>query len=163
MGAPPLSNTGAIRPIQVACRLPLDILHSPLSRWPPSTSSARALTGGPQLSAARGSPQILRATAGSSALDDRRAAVDLADAPGRAGVELGQRLHGPEPGDEVDLLAAVGARQQHAKEPLLVQLVHDLGREPPERLVGRAGFFDHVGDAADALDRPDRSLAMLTQ
>ena len=65
--APLRSNTGALSPIQVACRLPLDICHSPLRRWPPSTSSARALSGGPQLSAARGSPQILRATAGSTA------------------------------------------------------------------------------------------------
>ena len=64
------SNTGAMSPIQVACRLPLDIIHSPLTRWPPSTASARDLMGGPQLSAARGSPQIFRATAGSSALAD---------------------------------------------------------------------------------------------
>ena len=35
-GAPPcLSNTGAVSPSQVACRLPLDICHSPLTRWPP--------------------------------------------------------------------------------------------------------------------------------
>ena len=66
-GAPFLSNTGAVRPSQVACRLPLDICHSPLTRWPPSTSSARALIGGPQLSAARGSPQILRAASGATA------------------------------------------------------------------------------------------------
>ena len=66
-GAPLLSKMGALRPIQVACRLPLDIIHSPLRRWPPSTSSARALIGGPQLSAARGGPQISRATAGSTA------------------------------------------------------------------------------------------------
>ncbi len=68
-GAPVLSNTGAVRPIQVACRLPLDICHSPLTRWPPSTSSARALIGGPQLRAARGGPHIWRATAGSTAHD----------------------------------------------------------------------------------------------
>ena len=82
-----------------------------------------------------------------------RAAVHLADAPGRAGVELAQRLHGAKPGAEVDLVAVVGARQQHAEQALLVQLVDDLRRELPERLVGRAGFLDDVGNAGDALDR----------
>ena len=66
MGAPFLSNTGAVRPIQLACRLPLDICHSPVSLWPPSTASARAFTGGPQLSAERGPLQIARAMAGST-------------------------------------------------------------------------------------------------
>ena len=38
-----------------------------------------------------------------------------------------------------------------------MQLVDDLRRELPERLVGRAGFGDHVGDAADAFDRAGRA------
>ena len=42
---------------------------------------------------------------------------------------------------EIDLLAAVGARQQHAEQALLVQLVHHLRHEPAERFVGRAGFL----------------------
>src|SRR5262249_7727631 len=67
-GAPLASTGSAIRPIHVAWRLPLDMVHSPVTRWPPSTSSARDLTGGPQLSAPRGSPQILRAIAGSTAV-----------------------------------------------------------------------------------------------
>jgi hypothetical protein len=37
---------------------------------------------------------------------------------------------------------------------LLVQLVYDFGRELSEQFVLQPGFFDHCGDAANALDRP---------
>src|SRR5262249_25938805 len=66
-GAPFLSNTGAIRPIQVACRLPLEKPHSPFSRWPPSISSARDLLGGPHRRAGRAPPKLWPPPAGPSA------------------------------------------------------------------------------------------------
>src|SRR5262249_31776597 len=59
-----------------------------------------------------------------------------------------------EPGDEIDFVAAKGARQQQAKQPLFVQRIDYLGREAAELFVAFARAADHVGDARDSLDRP---------
>ena len=84
------------------------------------------------------------------------ASVDLPDTPGRARIELRQRLHGPEPCSGVDLLAAIEARQQQAEQPLLVQPVDHLGRKLPQQLVFRSGCPDDIGDRSDAIDRANR-------
>src|SRR5262245_43574638 len=83
----------------------------------------------------------------------RCAAVNLADTPGGAAVELGERLHGAEPGAEIDLVTAVRLGQQQAEKPLLVQLVQHLGRQAAKRLVCRTRACDHVGNAPDPLER----------
>ena len=117
------------------------MFHSPLSRWPPSTRSARVLPAAPAQHRTRRAPHGVCHLRRQRARG-QRAAVDLADAPGRAGVELGQRLHGVKPRDRIDLLAAVDARQQQAEQPLLVQLLHHVGNELPQLFVGCARFFD---------------------
>src|SRR6185295_10409974 len=61
-------------------------------------------------------------------------------------------LHAAKPGGEIDLVAAISRGQQQPKQPLLVELVHHLGREAAQRLVFRRRRSQRLGNAGDALD-----------